>query len=973
MSDLPPIDSAPLDQDAAQPLNGEATPSTLIALTPTPGGGAVGVSADGEIMEWDADAAINVLASEPVLVCHRRFTARRAAGAAGRRGAAAGKSLYSGLFDLLELFAFVRPAQFCVPTPRGIATRIGLAVPETPDEAALTLHLASQALLEEISDPSYPDRDETIAAAKAMLATGWPWAPFVLNAMSVSASSADKASRARLDVWSPLTEWEDQPPLPAPGAYPVDPNDARQRLSELTGAQAETRAQQADYSASVTHAFRPRKTPGAPQLLLAEAGTGTGKTLGYIAPASLWAEQNEGTVWLSTYTKNLQRQLDQELARLYPDPREKAEKSVIRKGRENYLCLLNLEETAGGLLMGPQGAAVILMARWARYSRDGDMVGGDFPAWLPGAMGAEAIAAGLTDRRGECSYSACSHYKKCFIEKTVRKARRAKIVVANHALIMIQAALDHTLARPDLAPPNQRTQDSDTAGGAEDDEPANLNARRHIVFDEGHHLFDAADSAFASYLSGREMSELRRWTRGAEESRRRRSRGLQDRLSDLIAGDSEGESLLDAATRAAAALPSAGWQQRINTDGAKGPAEKFLATVRAIVRARCDAPDSPYSLECDLRPANEELEEAAAALDVALAAMARHFAALADCLRRQMDADNETLDGSTRTRMDAAIRGLDRRGRATLPAWRMMLADLMKEPKEEFVDWLSIDRIDGSDFDYGLHRHWVDPSKPFAEAVLQPLHGGLITSATLRDRTLADSEGEEDVGWQTAEVRTGVVHLPTPVERAQFSSPFAYGDQARVLVVQDVNRNSADQVAAAYRDLFLAGGGGGLGLFTAVNRLRAVHNRIVEPLETAGMPLYAQHVDAIDTGTLVDIFRAEETSCLLGTDAVRDGVDVPGASLRLIVLDRTPWPRPDILYKARRATFGGGRYTDMITRLRLQQAFGRLIRSATDKGLFVLLDSRLPTRLTTAFPEEVEVQRLSLSEAISETKSFLAQ
>lgn len=969
MTVLPPIDSE---------HHGQASAS-LTALVPTPGGGAVGVSADGEIVEWNAEEAISVLASQPVLVCHRRFTARRAAGAAGRRGAAAGKSLHSGLFDLLELFAFVRPAQFCVPTPRGVAVQLGINVPETPDDAALTLHLASRALLEELSEPAYPDRDETISAAKAMLATGWPWAPFVLDAMnarggtpgnatgSAAGSTSDKAVRARLDIWSSLSEWEDLPPPPPPGAHPVEPDDARQRLRDLTGTNAEQRAQQADYSAAVTKAFRPREMTGAPQLLLAEAGTGTGKTLGYIAPASLWAEQNEGTVWLSTYTKNLQRQLDQELTRLYPDPREKDEKSVIRKGRENYLCLLNLEETAGGLLVGPQGAAAVLMARWARYSRDGDMVGGDFPAWLPGAMGAEALAAGLTDRRGECSYSACAHYKKCFIEKTVRKARRAKIVVANHALIMIQAALDHTLARPDLAPPTP-----DTAGGAEDDEPANLNARRHIVFDEGHHLFDAADSAFASYLSGREMSELRRWTRGAEESRRRRSRGLQDRLSDLLAGDNEGESLLDAATRAAAALPAAGWQQRINSEGAKGPAETFLATVRRVVRARCDAPDSPYSLECDLRPADEDLEQTAAALDVALAAMARSFSALADCLRRLMDEDNETLDSSTRTRMDAAIRGLDRRGRATLPAWRMMLADLMKDPKDEFVDWLSIDRIDGTDFDYGLHRHWVDPSKPFAEAVLQPLHGGLITSATLRDRTPVEGEEAEHAGWQTAEVRTGVVHLPTPVERAQFSSPFEYGKQARVIVVQDVNRNSADQVAAAYRDLFLASGGGGLGLFTAVNRLRAVHGRIIEPLEGAGLPVYAQHVDAIDTGTLVDIFRAEEPSCLLGTDAVRDGVDVPGPSLRLIVLDRTPWPRPDILYKARRTAFGGGRYTDMITRLRLQQAFGRLIRSASDKGLFVLLDNRLPTRLTTAFPEEIEVQRISLAEAISETRLFLA-
>ncbi len=132
------------------------------------------------------------------------------------------------------------------------------------------------------------------------------------------------------------------------------------------------------------------------------------------------------------------------------------------------------------------------------------------------------------------------------------------------------------------------------------------------------------------------------------------------------------------------------------------------------------------------------------------------------------------------------------------------------------------------------------------------------------------------------------------------ASPFDYGRQARVFVVRDVSRTNLDEIASAYRELLRAADGGALGLFTAIHRLRAVHERIVSPLEEAGLTLYAQHIDALDTGTLVDIFRAERHACLLGTDAVRDGVDVPGDSLRMIVFDRVPWPRPDILHKARR-------------------------------------------------------------------------
>ena len=124
---------------------------------------------------------------------------------------------------------------------------------------------------------------------------------------------------------------------------------------------------------------------------------------------------------------------------------------------------------------------------------------------------------------------------------------------------------------------------------------------------------------------------------------------------------------------------------------------------------------------------------------------------------------------------------------------------------------------------------------------------------------------------------------------------------------------------------------------------------------------------------LVDIFRAEEDACLLGTDAVRDGVDVPGRSLRLIVFDRVPWPRPDILHRARRQAFGNKAYDERVTRFRLKQAFGRLIRRADDIGVFVMLDKALPTRLAAAFPEGVQVERVGLAEAVSRTREFLAE
>jgi ATP-dependent DNA helicase DinG len=235
---------------------------------------------------------------------------------------------------------------------------------------------------------------------------------------------------------------------------------------------------------------------------------------------------------------------------------------------------------------------------------------------------------------------------------------------------------------------------------------------------------------------------------------------------------------------------------------------------------------------------------------------------------------------------------------------------------------------------------------------------------------LTDGTGTAE-SWDGAEARTGARHLPRPAFRVRVPSPFDYAAQTRVMIVTDLARDDMDQIASAYRALFLAAKGGALGLFTAISRLRAVHRRIAPALEQAGIDLLAQHVDAINTATLIDIFRGEEDACLLGTDAVRDGVDVPGRALRLMVFDRVPWPRPDILHKARKEAFGGAEFEDQLTRLKLKQAFGRLIRRADDRGVFVLLDKAMPSRLLGAFPEGVAVQRIGLKQAIALTAEFL--
>jgi ATP-dependent DNA helicase DinG len=894
----------------------------------------VWVSIEGEIENLTLAETARRLRSEAPLLVHARAAARRL-------------SLRDwGCFDLLELFAFALPGQFCLPTPRGLVAALGMASPTSLEDQAMALVDAVPVLLGRLHRQAGAAVQDL---ARQMAQDGWAWGPSVLAALGLPVSGRPRGL-AGLDIWTRLPEWSEAGPVDPPTHFPVEPQEARARLAELVraasrrGAEdgsgtAEARPQQADFASAVSAGFAPRQAPLVPNVVLAEAGTGVGKTLGYLAPASLWAERNGGPVWVSTYTRNLQAQIDSELDRLYPDPEVKAANVVLRKGRENFLCLLNFEDAARAAA-GRSGAMVGLgiMARWALATKDGALVGGDLPGWLVDLLG-RGQTLGLADRRGECVYSACPHYTKCFIEHSVRRARRARIVVANHALVMVQAAL----------------------GGLDD-----AYLPMHYVFDEGHHVFDAADSAFAAHLSGLATSELRRWLVGAEDGAGR-ARGLRRRIEDLVADSETAVEDLQALLVAAAVLPGEGWAQRVAEGAPRHSIEAFLALVRRQVLARAANTDSVYDIETDRHPLLDALPEAAASADRALAAIDAPVRRLCAFLAHELDAEAGELETAQRQRIEAMIRSLERRVLLPVGAWRGMLADLGRATPDGMVDWFSIGRSEGRDVDVGLHRHWIDPTIPFAKAVLEPAHGVVITSATLTDI------GENaETGWLAAEARTGAAHLPTPPLRARVPSPFDYAAQTRAFVVTDVRKDDLDHVAAAYRELFLAAGGGGLGLFTAISRLKAVHERIAGPLDAAGLPLLAQHIDGIDVGTLIDIFRSETDACLLGTDAVRDGVDVPGRSLRLIAFDRVPWPRPDILHRARRAAFGGKLYDDRLVRLKLRQAFGRLIRRAGDTGVFVLLDPMMPSRLAGAFPDGVELRRVGLAEAIAETRRFLA-
>src|SRR5690349_8497236 len=863
---------------------------------------------DREIREASRGEAIARAAETPHIILNAPLVGQRL-----------GYPELSGL-DLLELFAFIHPARFAVPTAAGLSRALGLEPPDGDTDSAAALVRIADRLLSVLADPDWREREGAWTSNATLHRLGWGWAPLI-------GARLERPERGERMLFSRLKQWEEAGERPPPRTVLVEARDAREKLDRLTG-RIEPREGQKAMAEAVTQVFNPKRAKDAPNLLLAEAGTGIGKTLAYLAPASLWAEKAGGTVWVSTFTKALQRQLDSEGPKLFADAEERARRIVIRKGRENYLCLLNLEDALQGAFSGRAAILAQLVGRWAAYTRDGDMVGGDLPGWLP-SLFRRAGATALTDRRGECVYAGCPHYRRCFIERAERASRDADIVIANHALVMVNAAR------------------------AREDAPG------RILLDEGHHLFDAADSTFAVAFGGQEAIELRRWIVGPEGRSRGRRRGLAARLMDVASYDEEGNRALEAEVEAAKALPSDGWLQRLVEGAPFGPVEALLTEVRGTVYARAKAQEAGYGLETELAEPDGALVSAAAAAAEVLDSLQKPLAALARRLEAVLEDAPDWLDSHARARVEGAIRGLSWR-RETLGAWIALLGRIGGEADPEFVDWLAVERIDGREFDVAIHRRWLDPTRPLAAAVIAPADGVLVTSATLR--------GGED--WTAADARTGATHLPNPMH-FEAESPFDYAACSEVLIVTDVKQGDIAVLAGAYARLIEAAKGGTLGLFTAIQRLKAVHARIADRLAREGLPLLAQHVDPIDAGTLVDIFRDDPRASLLGTDALRDGVDVPGESLRLVVMERVPWPRPTVLHAARRMAGGGSAYDDRVVRARLAQAFGRLIRRQGDCGMFVILSAAMPSRLLKAFPPGVPISRIPLDEAIARVEARL--
>ncbi|MDO5682849.1 MAG: ATP-dependent DNA helicase [Propionibacteriaceae bacterium] len=600
------------------------------------------------------------------------------------------------------------------------------------------------------------------------------------------------------------------------------------------------------------------------QHLLVQAGTGTGKSLGYLAPALMRAAGASERVIVATATLALQAQLAKTDIPRALDAVEKVlgrrPRTAILKGRSNYACLLRVRDQAADDQDTLLGSTEVVEALRATAQSADSVVGAEVVALREWAE-AQADEQGLADRDDAPTHTAkawaqvsvpvrecvgaqrCPHGEVCFVEKSREVARAADLVVTNHALLAIDAMHGGTA----------------------------LPEHDHVIIDEAHELVARVTGAASAELSPQQVERIAKRT--------------LPWLSDDL-----GLEFLELGDVLRTALDAAALEQ---VPGPDAPVVRAFQQVRDVSRKVVSALGGKEA-------SNEERQAQAAVKEVF--DVAERMAALNDV---------DVVYVAERERMGREAR--------VAP---LSVAGLMRERvlKQVTTVLTSATLRIGGDFEsaagaVGLRREERRDRPEMTEDASESEEGDALT-------------------WRGIDV----------------GSPFDYGKQGILYVTRHLpppgRDGISDAVLAEIAELVWAAGGRTLGLFASTRSAELAARHVRENLKKHTVLCQG---DA-QLSELTRRFINEPETSLFGTMSLWQGIDVPGDTCRLVIIDKIPFPRPDDpLMQARQravAQAGGNGFMAVAAghaALLLAQGAGRLIRRATDKGVVAVLDPRLST------------------------------
>ena len=636
---------------------------------------------------------------------------------------------------------------------------------------------------------------------------------------------------------------------------------------------------------------------------LLEAGTGVGKSLGYLVPALRWAAANGERTVVSTNTINLQEQLvGKDLPFLAKALGDQKVRFALLKGWRNYLCKARLEQASGGaaqLFDDGMASELATLAAWAERTSDGSLA--DLPTPPRPEVWDEVSAEGDI-----CTRMKCPHFDQCFVFKARRAAAQADVIVVNHHLLLSDLAV------------RRAAQNWDDA--------AVLPAYGRLVVDEGHHLEDAAATHLGATVTRRGLQRL-------VSRLDRRGRGL---LPALVMRLSASNDLLSTASldlleaRLAPSVSAMSRKSALLFDLLDTFIEQEGQPVVRLSQSFATHPIWKAGLTLALEDTLGEI----------------------DLLGEGLRLVRERIEGSTKLDEQLApllneMRSVTKRLQTAGDGLRRALTP---PPDDDSVRWIE---VRGRERSVAVSSVPLDLAPILREDLFKRLDSTIVTSATL-----TASRGDIASDARRFDFLAARLGLDDPELRpttAVFPSPFSYDTQSLLVIPSDIPAPNVDAdghrnaVTRIVLDVAEASDGGLFVLFTSHREVRQLANELRARGIERRWPLLVHGDEGRDA--LLARFRESGRAILLGTASFWEGVDVPGEALRGLVIAKLPFRVPTEPVTAAQCEAivarGGDAFAEYMlphASLRLKQGFGRLIRSSTDRGVVVIGDPRIVTK-----------------------------
>lgn len=630
--------------------------------------------------------------------------------------------------------------------------------------------------------------------------------------------------------------------------------------------------------------------------LLIEAGTGTGKSLGYLLPALYQSVKTGQKVTVSTHTINLQEQLRERDIPLLTQVMDFPFRAAIFKGRGHYLCLRKFEHKINKREFATPKEDLITAAQmivWLTMTETGDdeelnlsSRGGDF--W-------ETVASDSDS----CLGRSCPWFRKCFYHRARHEAGTADVIVTNHSKLFTDVKASHQL----------------------------LPSYEHLIIDEAHHLEEVAGKHLGLHM--KYFTFIHPLTRLFKDSKTGQLPALRQMLN---------QSGMEQAT---------GWSSTIDSMygeavEAKEAWDKLSEMLFAMLPERSDAsPGESGQFSARLKPSDKPKGWSdAGALEQQIYLILGELIRQGDRLLQEVE--DELEDFGTESLM-IDLKGLFK----DLAGFRENLRFFMKMEDETTVYWLE---ASGQFRSKSLQFYAVpvDVSRQLKEMFFDKKSSVILTSATLSvDKSfqyMIDQLGLQEAA-DTGRLLTSM--LP---------SPFNYREQALLVIPRDfpsVKGSIGDElfVSTLVQSLSKAAQatkGRMLVLFTSYRMLRQVHEPLKESLAASDITVLGQGVDSGSRSRLTRRFQEAKSAVLLGTSSFWEGVDIPGDALTCLAIVRLPFQPPnqplleaksELLRQQNKNPFMQLSVPQAV--IRFKQGFGRLVRTGQDRGVVILYDTRV--------------------------------